>query len=136
MMSVLLIACISIIGFVILFLLLLHLGSVSLRKTADQFISALKIQEFDVAYSMLSPDFKTRINKQIFEMHLVQYGIFDIKETRSNFGDFAVGLKTGTVKTFIIREDNKYFYLIIEMLKINDKWMIYSLNTEIQFLPT
>ena len=125
----------SIIGFIILFFVVLRLGSVGLRKAATQFIIALKDQEFDVAYSMLAPDFKALVNRQGFEDYLTQNEIFDIKEINSYLGDYAIGLKSGTFKPIIVRKDNIYFPLIIDMIKINGKWQVYSLGADVRLTP-
>ena len=133
-MSTFLVVVASIIGFITLFFVLLYVGSSGLRKAAHQFTSALKNREFDVAYSILTPDFKALVDRLGFEEYLIQHQIFDIKEIK-NLGDHEIGLKSGTVKPIIIRKDSVYFPLIIEMVKINGKWLVYSLGANVQLTP-
>jgi len=134
-MGTFLMICGVIIGFIPLFCIVLHLSSRGLRKAVIKFTTALKNREFDIAYSMLAHDFKKQVNRQNFEEFLAQCEIYNIKEVQSYSGDYSISVGRGTVSPFIIREDNKFFKLDINMVKINKNWLVNSLDITTRIAP-
>ena len=97
-----------------------------MSDTADNFFTAVKSNNYDEAYSLLSEDFKNTTSKSQLKTYLIQNSLNHYKDT--SWTKRSVSGGRGTLSGSITTESGGVIPISLGFVKGEDDWKIYSIE--------
>lgn len=126
------IALTSIIGFIVLFFMLLYGLSGGMRRAAQGFLNELKAGEYEKAYEYLSEKIKKDVWLEDFEQFLYMRDMSDFTDYRYNDFNVAASGNNGEFKTNLMLSNGGVTPLSLSFEKVNGKWRIYYIDIKVR----
>ncbi len=124
-------------GFIVIIVLMVSLtlyGTSGMTDAVDEFFIHVKTKHYSDAYNLLSPDFKSSVTQEQFKTFLIQNSLTEFK--KSNWSSRSFDNNMGKLEGTITTKSGDAIPLIIEFIKNNEEWKIYSIRKQTAGLQT
>ena len=126
------ISLLSIIGFIVLFFVLLYRLSAGMRKSAQSFLNALVRKDYEKAYQFLSDHIKRDVWLENFEEFLYMRYMDDFSGYKFSDFDVAADGSNGSFSTNLILRNESIVPLKLQFLKFERKWKIHAIDIQVR----
>ena len=111
---------------VVIALVVVMFMTAGMSDTADKFFAAVKSNNYDEAYSLLSDDFKSNTSKNQLKTYLTSNSLTKFKET--SWGSRSVNGGRGELTGSITTESGGVVPISLGFIKGENVWKIYSIK--------